>query len=76
MSLTRAEESRCASGELVATLTHVAGPRASLGLECRRRWGVRAEVERLDLEQVALRVRTVNWATEKRSEDEGCEAMS
>jgi len=55
MSLTRAEESRCASGELVATLTYVAGLRASLGLECRRRWGVRAEVERLDLEQVALR---------------------
>ena len=55
ISLTRAEESRYATGELVATLTHVAGLRAALNLERRRRRRVRAEIKRIDREQVALR---------------------
>ena len=55
MSLTRAEESRYATGELVATLTHVARLRAALNLKCRRRRRVRAEIERIDLKQIALR---------------------
>lgn len=54
ISLTRAEESRYVTGELLATLTNVARLRAALKLECRRRWRVRAEIERIDLEQVAL----------------------
>ena len=56
ISLTSAEESRYATGELVVTLTHVARLRAALNLECRRRRRVRAEIERIDREQVALRV--------------------
>ena len=55
ISLTRAEESRYATGELLATLTHVGGLRAALNLERRRRRRVGAEIERIDLEQVALR---------------------
>ena len=46
---------RYAAGELVATLSHVGGLRAALSLECRRRRRVRAEIEWIDLEQVALR---------------------
>ena len=55
ISFTRAEESRYAIGELLATLTHVARLRATLSLERRRRRRVRAEIERIDLEQVTLR---------------------
>ena len=55
ISLTRAEESRYATGELLATLTHVARLRAALNLKRRRRRRVRAEIERIDVEQVALR---------------------
>ena len=55
ISLTRAEESSYATGELIPTLTHVARRRAALNLERRRRRRVRAEIERIDLEQVALR---------------------
>jgi len=47
------QESTYAIGELLATLTHVARLRAALDPECRRRWRVRAEIERVDLEQVA-----------------------
>jgi hypothetical protein len=54
ISLTRAEESRYATGELLATLTHVARLWAAFNLECRRCWRVRAEIERIDLEQIAL----------------------
>jgi hypothetical protein len=54
ISLTRAEESKYAIGELLATLTDVVRLRASLGCECRGRRGGRAEVERVDQEQVAL----------------------
>jgi hypothetical protein len=52
--LTRAEESKYAIGELLATLTNVVRLRASLGCECRGRRGARAEVERVDQEQIAL----------------------
>ena len=76
ISLTRAGESRYATGELLATLTHVARLRAALSLECRRRRRVRAKIERIDVEQVALRRAHGQPATEKRSDDEGCEAMS
>ena len=55
ISLTRAEESRYATGVSVATLTHFAGLRAALSLESRRRRRVWPEIERIDLEQVALR---------------------
>ena len=55
ISLTRAEESRYATGELLATLTHVARLRAPLNLECRRRRSAGTEIERIDLKQVALR---------------------
>lgn len=54
ISLTRAEESRYATGELTVTLTHVVRLRAALGCECRGRRGARAEVERVDQEQIAL----------------------
>ncbi len=54
MSLTSAEESRYATGELLVTLTHVVRLRAALGGECRGRRGARAEVERVDQEQIAL----------------------
>jgi acyl dehydratase len=43
------------TSELVVTLPHVARLRTALNLECRRRRRVRAEIERIDLEQVALR---------------------
>jgi hypothetical protein len=52
--LDEAGEPRYATGELVATLTHVAGLRAALSLECRRRRRVWAEIERMDLDQIAL----------------------
>ena len=55
ISLTRAEESRYATRELLATLTHVARLRAAIGVERRRCRRVRAEIERIDLEQIALR---------------------
>ncbi len=54
ISLTRAEESRYATGVLLATLTHVARLWAAFNLECRRCRIVRAEIERFDLEQIAL----------------------
>ncbi|MGP0037489.1 MAG: hypothetical protein ACLP4R_23380 [Solirubrobacteraceae bacterium] len=40
---------------LLATLTHVARLWAAFNLECRRCRIVRAEIERFDLEQIALR---------------------
>lgn len=55
ISLTRAEESRYATGVLLATLKHVARLRAAFSVECRRCRRVRAEIERIDLEQIALR---------------------
>ena len=55
VSSTRADDPRYATGELLATLTHVARLQAALGLECRGCWGIRAEVERIDVKQVALR---------------------
>jgi hypothetical protein len=55
ISLTRAEESRYATGVvLLATLTHVARLWAAFCLECRRCRRVRAEIERINLEQIAL----------------------
>jgi hypothetical protein len=54
ISLTSAEESRYAIGELLATLTHVVRLRAALGCKCRGRRGTRAEVEWVDQEQIAL----------------------
>ena len=54
ISLTRAEESRYATGVLLARLTHVARLWAAFNLECRRCRRVRAEIERIDLEQIAL----------------------
>ena len=54
ISLTRAEESRYVTGELLVTLTDIVRLRAALGCECRGRRGPRAEVERVDQEQVAL----------------------
>jgi hypothetical protein len=54
ISLTRAEESSYATGELTVTLTHFVRLRAALGCECRGRRGARAEVERVNQEQIAL----------------------
>ena len=54
ISLTRAEEFRYATGVLFATLAHVARLWAAFCLECRRRRRVRAELERIDREQIAL----------------------
>jgi hypothetical protein len=54
ISLTRAEESRYATGELLVTLTDVFRLRAALGCECRAGRGARAEVERVNQEQIAL----------------------
>jgi hypothetical protein len=42
------------TGELLVTLTDVVRLRAALGCECRGRRGARAEVERVDQEQIAL----------------------
>jgi len=52
ISLTRAAED--ATVGLLATLTHFARLRAALNLEHRRCRRIRAEIERFDLEQVAL----------------------
>ena len=49
-----AEESRYATGVLLATLAHVARFWAAFNLECRRCRRVRAEIERINLEQIAL----------------------
>jgi hypothetical protein len=54
MSLMRAEESRYTTGELLVTLTVVVRLRAAVGCECRGRRGARAEVERVEQEQIAL----------------------
>lgn len=48
ISLTRAEESRYATGGLLVTLTDAVRLRAALGCKCRGRRGARAEVERVD----------------------------